>query len=333
MKKEPTDNTLSRLARLIELMRTIKSNPRQLPEQLWTVLGVSRSQYFADKKALAEIGFVFRYDRRRCRYVVENDLDLPVSDLTGSEVLSLVMAVRQISAAGDHTLAFDAVNAIRKLFANSDSQVRDLLGYALDEVVLRRKFSVDSQIVESLRLAQEGNQRLEILYDDFSQRRERRFLVEPYALYFKGRALYLDAFVPEEKDVRMLRVSRVKRILRYVGTFETSREYNFHERHRHSFRVFTGDGLPQKVRIKFDANTARYIGESYHHESEEKLWFEDDSLLLTLHVSEPREVLWHLVFPWGEGAEILEPEWLREEVVRVAQKIMDTHQLDKKEKV
>lgn len=303
-------------------MRTIKTYPRQTPEQLQISLGVSRSQFFEDKNALAEIGFVFNYDRRHKRYVIENDLKLPIPDLTGGEVLSLVMAVRQISAAGDHTLAFDAVNAIRKLFANSDKKVRDLLGYALDDIVLRKKFSVDSQIVESLRQAQESSQRLEILYDDFSQRRERQFLIEPYALYFKGRALYLDAFVPEDKGVRMLRVSRVKRILRYVGTFEMSREYDFHERHRHSFRVFIGDGPPQKVRIKFDANTARYIHESYHHESEEKLWFDDDSLVLTLHVSEPREVLWHLVFPWGQGAEILEPEWLREEAVRVAQKIV-----------
>jgi predicted DNA-binding transcriptional regulator YafY len=321
MKEETTDNAPSRLARLIELMRTIKTNPRQMPEQLWTALGVSRSQFFADKNVLAEIGFVFNYDRRRNRYLIENDLNLPVPDLTGGEVLSLVMAVRQISAAGDHTLAFDAVNAIRKLFANSDSRVRELLGYALDDLVLKKKFSVDSQIVEGLRQAQESNQRLEILYNDFSQRRERQLLIEPYALYFKGRALYLDAFVPEEKQVRMLRVSRVKRILRYVGAFEVPRDYDFHERHRHSFRVITGDGPPQKVRIKFDANVARYIHESYHHESEEKLWFDDDSLLLTLCVSEPREVLWYLVFPWGEGAEILEPEWLREEAARVARQV------------
>jgi predicted DNA-binding transcriptional regulator YafY len=89
--------------------------------------------------------------------------------------------------------------------------------------------------------------------------------------------------------------------------------------------VITGDGPPQKVRIKFDANVARYIHESYHHESEEKLWFDDDSLLLTLCVSEPREVLWYLVFPWGQGAEILEPQWLREEAIKIAQRMIEIY--------
>lgn len=330
MKKEA--DIPGRLARLIELMRTLKDNPRQTPEQLWTVLGVSRSQFFADREALARIGFVFRYDRRRQRYVIANDLNLPVPDLTGSEVLSLVMAVRQISATGDHTLAFDAVRAIRKLFANSDTRVRDLLGYALDDVVLKRKFSVNSRIVEDLRQAQESNQRLNILYDDFSQQRERQLLIEPYAIYFKGRALYLDAFVPEERVVRMLRVSRVKNILGYVGSFEVQRDYDFHERHRHSFRVHVGEGPPQEVRIKFNTNVARYIDESYCHESEQKLRFEDGSLLLTLQVSEPREVLWYLVFPWGEGAEVLEPEWLREEAVKIARNIVGKYQASGKEK-
>ena len=170
------------------------------------------------------------------------------------------MAARQISAAGDHTLAFDAVSAIRKLFANSDNRVRDLLGYALDDVVLRQKFRVNPQIVETLRQAQESHHRLAIIYDDFSQRRERQLLIEPYAVYFKGRALYLDAYVQEEKEVRMLRVSRVKKILRYVGSFEVQRGYDFHKRHRHSFRVHTGEGPPQEVRIKFDANVARGRG-------------------------------------------------------------------------
>jgi predicted DNA-binding transcriptional regulator YafY len=94
--------------------------------------------------------------------------------------------------------------------------------------------------------------------------------------------------------------------------------------------VIIGDGPPQKVRIKFNANVARFIHESYHHESEEKLWFDDDSLLLTLYVSEPREVLWYLALPWGEGAEILEPEWLREEAITIAQRVISLYQRDQK---
>ncbi|HEX4949202.1 MAG TPA: hypothetical protein VFZ34_21170, partial [Blastocatellia bacterium] len=142
MKNETIADQPSRLMRLLELIREIKSNPRQTPEQLRCGLGIGRSQFFADKNALAQIGFVFEYDRKLGRYVIKKDKYLPVSDLTAVEVLSLVMAVRQISAAGDHTLTFDAVKAIKKIIANSDKRVRELLEYAMDDDVLKHRFKV-----------------------------------------------------------------------------------------------------------------------------------------------------------------------------------------------
>jgi predicted DNA-binding transcriptional regulator YafY len=328
MKSEITEATRCRTTRLIKLICEIKSNPGQTPEQLWRSLEISRSQFFEDRKALAELGFIFDYDRKRGRYVIKKDLYLPVPDLTAVEVLSLVMAVRQISAAGDHTLAFDAVKAIKKIIANSDKRVRELLEYALDDDVLKNKFKVDSRIMEELWWARDRCLRLEIVYDDFSKQRERRMQIDPYALYFKGRALYLDAFVPEDRKVLMLRVSRVRQILRRVGNFAVREDYNFRERHRHSFRVIATDKPPQRLRIRFYANAARYADEAYIHESQRKLKAEDGSLVLELRVSDPREVLWYLVFPWGEEAEVLEPQWLREEAMRAARDTVARYQAD-----
>jgi predicted DNA-binding transcriptional regulator YafY len=82
------------------------------------------------------------------------------------------------------------------------------------------------------------------------------------------------------------------------------------------------------VRIKFYANAVRYIAEAYLHESQRKFKSEDGSLILELRVSDPREVLWYLVFPWGEDAEILEPQWLREEAVRAARNTVARYQAD-----
>lgn len=322
MAKEIKKAVQTRATRLLELIREVQSNPRQTPERLSHSLGVSRSQFFEDKKALAQIGFIFEYDRKREHYVIKNDISLPVADLTAVEMLSLIMAVRQISAAGDHTLAFDAVRAIKKIIANSNKRVRELLEYAMDDDVLKVRFKVDSQLIEDLWQAQERCLRLEIAYDDFSQQRERKMEIDPYALYFKGRALYLDAYALEERKVLMLRVCRIKKILRRIGNFAVRPDYNFRERHRHSFRVMIGDGPPQLVKIKFSPNAARYIDESYYHESQEKLMYADGSLRLSLTVSDPREVLWYLVFQWGADAEILEPQWLREEVISAARNIL-----------
>src|SRR5262249_7293887 len=101
---------MNRLTRLINLILETKPNPRQHPEQLWHSLGISKSQFHEDKKALAKLGFVFRFERKEGCYKISKDPYLPVFNLEAGEVFSLVMAVRQLSAAGDHTLTYDAVN-------------------------------------------------------------------------------------------------------------------------------------------------------------------------------------------------------------------------------
>src|SRR5262249_23727770 len=114
-----------------------------------------------------------------------------------------------------------------------------------------------------------------------------------------------------------------------TGVFKVRPGYSFRERHRHSFRVFISDNPPQLVRIRFVGRAARLIDETYHHESQRKLHFTDGSLILSLTVADPREVLWYLVFPYGEEAEILEPQWLREEAARVAQQVCNIYTKDK----
>lgn len=318
MNKRVEKDIPDRLARLIRLAAEIKTNPYQRPEDLYRLLGVSRSQFFEDCRALAQAGFKFKYDRRQKRYRIIEDLFIPVLDLTMTEVISLAMAVRQLSASGDHTLAWDAVRAIEKIAANAPEQAREVLVHAINRIALRDRFKVNPRVMNQLWRAQQTRRRVRLFYDDFSLNKERWLLADVYMIYFKGRALYIDAYLPEEDRIAMLRASRIKQVELQTALFQVRPGYNFHERHRHSFRVMVGEGEPERVRIRFDAPTARYIREAHWHESQRILEGEDGGLILELMVSEPREVLWYLVFPWGGGAEILEPRWLRQEAARMA---------------
>lgn len=64
MKTTTSQAKVDRFARLIRLAVEIKTNPRQRPEDLWHRLGIGRSQFFEDCRALNEIGLEFKYDRR-----------------------------------------------------------------------------------------------------------------------------------------------------------------------------------------------------------------------------------------------------------------------------
>jgi len=325
MTKRTKEGLPKKLPRLIRLAAEIKTNPTQRPGQLCRLLGIGRSQFFEDRRELAKAGFEFEYDRRERRYKIIKDMFIPVLDLTMTEVISLAMAVRQLSAAGDHTLAWDAVQAIRKVATNAPEPAREILAHAINDMALRRTFRVDPSVMSRLWQAQQNRRRVRMRYDDYSVGKERWLLADVYMIYFKGRALYADAYLVEEDRIAMLRANRIKQVELQASIFHVRPEYNFHQRHQHSFRVMIGEGGPQRVRIRFDARTARYIREAYWHESQRILEGEGGGLILELTVSEPREVLWYLVFPWADGAEILEPKWLRDEAARMARGILERY--------
>ena len=92
------------LQRLLLLVNEVKTNPFQAPDALWASLSVSRAMFYKDRQALAALGFTFHYDRQQHGYVITQDRFLSVLDLSISEVLALIMAVRQLSSSGDYTL-------------------------------------------------------------------------------------------------------------------------------------------------------------------------------------------------------------------------------------
>ncbi len=191
-----------RLQRLLLLVNEIKTNPCQAPEALWVSLGVSRAMLYKDRQALAAIGFTFHYDRRQCGYVITQDRFLPVLNLSISEVLALIMAVRQLSSSGDSTLTYEAIAALRKGVSNMPGEVRAFLQTSLDDVVLQEGFGCNAAILQDLWRACQERQRVRILHDRGAG--PHAWVIDPYQIFFKRRALYLDACVVHFRDKNML---------------------------------------------------------------------------------------------------------------------------------
>src|SRR5499433_2681329 len=115
-----------KIPRLLRLAAEIKTNPWQTVPTLCRSVGVGKAQFYRDKQALEEIGFIFNYSRAQSRFLIEKEPYLPVYDLTLTETFALTMAVRQLSAAGDFILTYDALEALKKLVANTPGVQREL---------------------------------------------------------------------------------------------------------------------------------------------------------------------------------------------------------------
>ncbi|MBI3300783.1 MAG: hypothetical protein HYZ72_01705, partial [Deltaproteobacteria bacterium] len=139
--------------RLLRLAAEVKTNPQQTVAGLCHTLGVAKAQFYRDKRALEAAEFVFRYSRAQGRFLIEKDPYLPIYDLTLTETFALTMAVRQLSAAGDFLLTYDALEALKKIIANAPGAQRELLVECLHDTVLRRGFGCQPQVLEDLHRA------------------------------------------------------------------------------------------------------------------------------------------------------------------------------------
>ena len=257
-----------RVQRLLALINEIKTNPRQTPATLYATLSISRAMFYKDRAVLATLGFTFRYDRSQRQFVITQEQFLPVLNLSTSEVLALIMAVRQLSSTGDYTLTYDAIAALGKVISNTSAELRTFFQASLDDVVLQQGFGCDATIVHDLWRACQEHRRLRIVHDRGDGPQE--WVIDPYQILFKRRALYLDACVVAERSVKMFRINRITRVsfLTFPPIPTPIVKYNFRQRHHHSFSVFVGDQV-QRVRVKFRPEVRQYITETRWHSSQQ----------------------------------------------------------------
>lgn len=323
MKRSVQQQYSKRVQRLLALINAIKTNAKQTPATLSAALGVSRAMFYKDCQVLTMLGFAFHYERRQQQFVITQDQFFPALNLSISEVLALIMAVRQLSSTGDYILTYDAIAALRKVLSNMPAEVRTFFQTSLDDVVLQEGFGCDATMLSDLWRACQEHRRLHIVHDRGSGPQE--WVIDPYQIVFKRRALYLDACVVAERQVKMFRINRITQV-RFVNIPPLPTPivpYNFHERHRHSFSVFVGEQV-QRVRVKFRPEVRQYITESRWHSSQQIETLPDGSIIWQVEVSEPREVGWWAL-QWGASAEVLEPESLRQEMARTTRKLVEVY--------
>jgi predicted DNA-binding transcriptional regulator YafY len=312
---------LARVTRLIRLITEMKTNPRQTPADLTRALGISRSQYFQDKMLLEKaFGFKVQFNRAKHSYEILADPYLPLVELKLSEAFALILAVRQLSASGDYILTYEAIEGVRKIVASAQPELRSFLQNVLDETVLRQGFGCEASILESLRQACAEHHHVIITYEHYDQDTLWRHTIDPYQLFFKRRALYLDAYDKGSGDLRVFRVNRIKQVERTGISGVMVTDYSFARRFQDTFSTFVGEGTTT-VKVRFSKRIAPYIRESLWHWSQQLTTLPDGGLLYEVCVSYPKEVAWWAM-SWGSEAEVLEPPELRaymtEEVRKLA---------------
>jgi predicted DNA-binding transcriptional regulator YafY len=283
----------SRTARLIKTVQEIRNELRQSLSNLLGYLGISRSQFYKDKEALAAIGFKFSYHRARGFEISEDKLT-PVTGFSLSDRLILMFALEHLSSMGEAHLAARAVEVGRKLAGGLEEPFKShLLGY-FDHMITRQNFGVNPNILAALQEAVNQGRRIKIYYqrsEDWSVSwRE----IDPRRIYLRVRNLYLYARTADETpgQWKVFRLSRIKD-LQPTGmrvSILSEEDDGFQRRMKNAFAAVMGDEV-KSVSIRFSGNARHYVKENIWHHSQQIAEQADGSLILTVTVADPGEVV------------------------------------------
>ncbi|MGE4441344.1 MAG: helix-turn-helix transcriptional regulator [Desulfomicrobium sp.] len=310
----------SKLERILHLYMAIKATPGKSPGELRRELGVGTSAYGRYCMLLKGLGVDFRFDRKARRHVIEKDPFLTAPDLTLDERLAIILAVGRLGGLQESFLASRARDAATKLLAVNETPVAAACSALLSGPEMPAHVGGRGHVVDILFRAVTERRRVEVSYAKPHAEPE-EFEVDPYQLYVLDGALYLDGYHWGRKAVRCFKACRIKKARLTGITFTNNRAYAYDERRLSSFRVFATDREPETVRIWFSRFAAPYIREEYHNPSQLLTDNPDGSLIYEVRATEPREVLWWAM-RWGADFEVLEPEWLRAEVMEKVRRMM-----------
>lgn len=302
----------SRVSRLLYLAQAVREDPFQQLGTLLDKLGIGRSQFYKDKAALEDVGFKFVYSKAKGFRITEDKLT-PITGLSVSDRLILMIALEQLCQAGDGTLAAMAVEAGRKLVGGLPTPFRDEMSQSF-ETMVTSTLGVKAIIWSTLRDCILAQQRTRILYTRSGTWDQRWREVDPRYIYMRDRTLYLYARTADEIPAKW-KVFRLSRMARVEATgisvnWKPGDDGDFARKKRNAFGAFIGADT-HTVTVRFRGEAAHYVRERQWHASDVKREEPGGALLYQVTVAEPMEVVrWARQF--GEEAEILDISALSE---------------------
>lgn len=318
-----------RLERKIERLDELESLLLEHPEGLTKAeiarrLGVHRStaaEYIDDLSRR-----VVLYEPSEGRYAIDREAYKVNVRLTLHESLAVHLAARLLTTRTDKHNPH-AAGALRKLgialekLAPRISQHLALSADVLDDDS-RRRDPVFLQILEMLTRAWSLGKKVQLTHEvepgKIFEYTFAPYFIEPYAV---GRTLHVIGFREPPGKIRTFKVENIRtaRLLE-SESFEIPPDFDPRETLRDAWGIWYTENKPQSVVLRFSRQIAPRVRQTQWHHTEALQEEADGSLIWRAEIAEWREMVpW--IRGWGADVEVLQPEELREDIVKEVKRI------------
>ena len=326
------DRTTKKLQRLIDLERIlVKAHPNGLHKaELARQIGINRSE-ITDYLDDLEAANVKVYETDDGKYAINPEGYKVTLRLSLDESLAVLLAVRLLTTRTDKRNPH-AAGALRELARAFDSLapfVSQHIRRSAEAVAgaHRRDAPAFVKCLEQLTRAWARQQQVMLVYESeeghpvthtFST-----YFIEPYAL---GNTLYVIGRSNLSNKLLTLKVERIREVEVLKTNYEIPPEFDPTEILRDAWGIWRTDKPMQTVTLRFASAVAYRVRETQWHYAETITPQDNGDLIWQATIAEPREMLpW--IRGWGADCEVLEPEWLRDDVSRDALRSAQRYQL------
>jgi proteasome accessory factor B len=324
----PEEPSLDR--QLILLHTLIARRHGSTIRELAREMGVTDKTIRRDFNRFKKVGFPLvetTEDHGRKTWRLKNDTKLPPLTFALDEALVLYLARPFLEPLAGTHLWEAAHGALRKIRATLSQSALEYLGRfpALFHCTTHGfgNYASKSHIIDELTVAIEDRRAVHITYQSQRATEPATRDVYPYGLVRHKGSLYLAAFAPEHDQVRRYKVDRIEAIETTQFVFQRPADFKLENLLAGSFGIYDGDDDVTVV-VKFLPAVVRYVQESQWHPSQALVPQRDGSLLARFQLSSTVEIKsWVLSF--GPNAVVIEPECLRDEIVRELEQLISLY--------
>lgn len=255
------------------------------------------------------------YDAVRHGYFYAHSVaQFPMVTVSQGELVALLVAQKAVEQYRGTSFEKPLHAAFEKLVSSLGDEASVSL-HELSEAVSFRSAGVPQaqiRVFELLADAVMTSRLVEFDYQSMRASQPERRTVEPYHLACISNQWYLIGNDRDRKGLRTFALTRVTRARNRKTSFRRPADFSAAKMLSGSFAAFEA-GKTERVRIRFDAFSARLVAERQWHPSQKVRPLPDGGTELTLRVGlAPDLESW--ILGWGGHAEVLEPGVLREKI-------------------
>ncbi|HPG24296.1 MAG TPA: WYL domain-containing protein [Myxococcota bacterium] len=286
-------------------------------DELAEELGCVRRTVYRDLDALMYAGFPVTSEKRdgKAYYRFLDTFQMGQVPFTPDELLALAMGgdlLRTLEGTVFHDSIRAALAKIRAGLGPELTAYLERLGDAFRVLPGPHKRYADlGDTIRTLNDAVLGSRSVELRYRTARRGVESDRRLDPYKVWYHAGSLYVIGHDHLSGEIRTFAVDRILSIEASDEAFEVATDFDFDAYIASSFGVIAEPAVP--VRIRFDAEWAAYVSEREWHASQSIETRDDGGILLAMEVG-PSHELANWILSFGGGAEVLEPEALRDEV-------------------